>query len=747
MRSTQPVTRDLVLLGGGHSHVAVLKSFGMEPMPGVRLTVISREIHTPYSGMLPGHIAGFYGFDDIHIDLAPLARFAGARLYHDEVIGIDLDARRVICRNRPPVAYDLLSVDTGATPRLDVPGAVGNVVPVKPISQFLAQWDALCRRVTGRRGPVRIGVVGEGAGGVELLLAAQARLRREFAASGRDPDDLRFHLIARSAGILPGFAAAARRKLHRVLDRRGVKLHPGSSVVRVEPGRLHVAGGGTIALDEILWVTNAGAPPWPAEAGLAVDEGGFIKVDAGLRSLSHPELFAAGDIAAVVDHPRPKAGVFAVRQGPPLARNLRRVLQGQEPRPFRPQRSFLTIIGTADGSAVASRNGWAVEGGWVWAWKDRIDRRFMRNYAELPEMAPAAAAPGSLARPAEPPDMRCGGCGAKIGSAVLTDALGALPSAEREDILVGLQAPDDAAVVEVPPGKLMVHSIDFFRAITDDPYLFGRIAANHSLGDLYAMGAVPQSALAVATLPYGPEDKTRELLFQLMAGARAALDEAGAALVGGHTGEGAELALGFAVNGLIDRNAILRKAGLRPGDSLVLTKPLGTGVLFAGDMRAKAKARWVDAALRSMTRSGAAAAECLRRHGATACTDVTGFGLVGHLLEMTTPSAVDAEIDLAALPLLDGALELARQGVRSSLHPQNVRAQQAVRRAGGSAEDARLALLFDPQTAGGLLAGLPSASAPACVDELRHLGYADAAVIGRIRPRGNRPESITVIGG
>jgi selenide,water dikinase len=166
--------------------------------------------------------------------------------------------------------------------------------------------------------------------------------------------------------------------------------------------------------------------------------------------------------------------------------------------------------------------------------------------------------------------------------------------------------------------------------------------------------------------------------------------------------------------------------------------------LFAADMRMKAKGRWIEGALRSMTQSNRDGASCLYGHGATACTDVTGFGLLGHLVEMTRPSEVDVELDLGAVPLLDGARETVEAGIFSSLQPQNVRLRRAIRDVEAVAGDPRYPLIFDPQTAGGLLASLPGERADACVDELRDLGYGAAAVIGTVRPMSNALEPITV---
>ncbi len=754
MQQTQtPIVKDLVLIGGGHSHVTVLKRFGMQPMPGVRLTVICRDVHTPYSGMLPGFIAGHYDYDDAHIDLGPLSRFAGARFYHDEVLGFDLTNRTIQCRHRPDVSYDVLSVNIGSTPGFShVPGADKFVVPVKPINNFVQRWEQLAARVLAAHDVVRIGVVGAGAGGVEMTLAVQYRLRQLLREAGHRAMEPAFHLFSSTATILPTHNWRVQGKFHRVLASRGVEVHEGCRVVEVHEDGLRGSDGKTYALDEILWVTDAIAPAWLAEAGLAVDEKGFVRVNDALQSVSHPDVFAAGDIAAVDNHPREKSGVFAVRQGPPLEQNLRRALRGREPLPFAPQKQWLALISTGDKYAVASRGRFYLAGRSVWRWKDWIDRRFMRKYNELPEMEEAAAPelPQGLAgeqvlKEISTLAMRCGGCGAKVGATVLNRVLERVQPAERDDVLVGLKHPDDSAVVEVPAGKVMVHTVDFFRAIVDDPYVFGKIAANHSLGDIFAMGAEAQTALAIATVPYGLEDKVEDILAQMLLGAEEALHEAGAALVGGHTSEGAELSLGFAINGLADPLDYLRKGGMWLGDRLILTKAIGTGTLFAADMRLQAKGRWMTAALASMLQSNREGADCLRRYKATACTDVTGFGLLGHLVEMTKASGVDAEIQLSRIPWLDGARETVAAGIFSSLQPQNIRLRRAVRDLDVVSAFPDYPLLFDPQTAGGLLASVPPEQAEDCLTELKALGYDRAAVIGAVCQHRDAWEPITVV--
>ena len=755
-QATHPVVKDLVLIGGGHTHAIALRMFGMKPLPGVRLTLITNSSHTPYSGMLPGHVAGFYDFDECHIDLRRLAQFAQAQLYIDQAVGLDLENKKVLCANRPPVAFDVLSIDIGSTPAsIDVPGAAKYAIAAKPVPQFLNQWNQLVEDFAHNpQKPIRLGVVGGGAGGVELTLSMQQHLHQILKEKGLPQDgNPEIHLFHRGAELVPGHSPWVRRRLHNILIDQGIQIHLEESVCEVLPNEIRCESGLTLECNNIFWVTQASAPNWLAEAGLKTDLEGFVLVKDTLQCLYHPHIFAAGDIATMVNHPRPKAGVFAVRQGKPLFENLRRVLVGKPPIDYKPQKFYLGLIGTSDGNAKEAIASWGLLG-WqsplLWRWKDHIDRKFMKRLGDLPQMEPGKDVGATYTSPLQQikPIMHCAGCGSKVGSTTLERVLQRLqveyPLPERDDILVGLGTPDDAAVVQVPTGQLMVQTIDYFRSLISDPYTFGQISANHCLSDIFAMGATPQSALAVVTIPYATEEKVEETLYQLLSGAMRVLSQAQAPLIGGHTTEGTELAFGLTCNGLAAPDQLLRKGGMKPDQVLILTKALGTGILFAADMRLEAKGRWIDNAVRSMLLSNQQAVTALVEHGVTACTDVTGFGLLGHLMEMVRASGVAVELEMDAITLLEGVGEMLQLGIVSSLQPQNLRTSREISNLSEVENCPNYPVLFDPQTSGGLLATIPANRASSCLTLLKALGYADSCVIGRVTPVVEGVKPITI---
>ena len=707
-----PLTRDLVLIGGGHAHALVLRRWGMAPLPGARLTLIDPGPAAPYTGMLPGFVAGHYEQPELEIDLVRLARFAGARLIPARATGIDREAKRILLDDRPPVAYDVASIDIGITSAMpDLPGFSEHAVPAKPLGRFAARWRAF----RAGEGPADIAVIGAGVGGVELALA----MAHAMAAEGR-PARLNLIEKGRALDTMPD---RARARLLGHLDRAGIALLEGATVERVAPGAVHLTDGREIPA--ALTVGTAGARPWPwlDGTGLALTDG-FIDVDRTL-STSDPAIFAAGDCAHLTHAPRPKAGVFAVRAAPTLTHNLAAALSETRRRPFRPQRDYIKLISLGSKSALFEKWGVVAEGPGLWRLKNGIDQRFMAKFQTLPPMPqpklPARFAKGvgtefSNGKPL------CAGCGAKVGSGALSAALARLPEAARADIE---PAPGDDAAILTHGGTRQVITTDHLRAFTEDPRLFARIAALHAMGDIWAMGARPQAALATVILPRMNETLQNRTLDEVMAAAAETFAEAGAAIVGGHTTQGAEFTLGFTVTGLAEGRAITLK-GARPGDALLLTRPIGAGVLMAAEMALAAAGPDILSLFGEMARSQGAAARILS--GAHAMTDVTGFGLAGHLLNMADASGVGAELRLGEIPLYAGARALAAAGTRSTLQPANRAA------AGGRVEGpegAETDLLFDPQTAGGLLAAVPEDEAPTLLDQLAAEGYT-AARIGTV---------------
>ncbi len=739
MMRAGPVRTDIVLLGGGHAHVHVLKAFAMKPEPGVRLTLVTRDLETPYSGMLPGVIAGLYTEAEAHIDLLRLSAVTGTRLIHAEAVGIDRARKRVELAGRPPIAYDLLSIDVGITPALShVAGAAEHGIAVKPIGSFLGKFATLRERCRAPDGPRRIVVIGGGAGGVELILSVRSHLLADARAAGMDEAAFYFAL-ATDGEILPTHDAKVRASFRRVFAERGIPLHEQRRACAVTATAIELEGGQPIPADAVLVTTGAAAPRWFRDTGLSLDKDGFIAVGPALQALNDADVFGAGDCVTLVETPREKAGVYAVRAGPPLARNLRRRARGEPLKPWRPQTRHLALISTGERYAIASRGAFEIEGAWVWRWKDWIDRRWMRMYQDTAAMR--ARMPKVRLDAAVEEEMRCGGCAAKIGPLPLSRALAKLPPPIADGVMVGLEAPDDAAVLQPPKSGYLVQTVDFFRAFVDDPFVFGEIAANHALNDVFAMGGVPRHALATAVIPIGDAAKVEEDLFQLLSGARACLDREHVALVGGHSSEGIDLSFGLSVTGEVAANRVLRKGGLKPGDALILTRPLGTGILFAAAMRGQAAAAAVDAALTEMRRSNRKAAEIMLNHGATAMTDVSGFGLVGHLGEMLTASGAEAELDLRAIPSYADVHTQARSGIASTLLAENLARLTLLQ---GDVDAATKAILFDPQTSGGLLAGVPAREAASCVASLRSAGYAHAAIIGQVGRAGSDQAAIHI---
>ena len=641
----------LVLAGGGHSHALLLKRWAMRPerRPKHSITLVNRSSTALYSGMVPGLIAGLYQRDEVAINLRQLCDQAQVAFVEAEISGLNPVQHDLNLCDRPALHFDWLSLDVGAVSR---PSATG--IAIKPLEASLSFLES-----EDPNDPKPLRVIGAGAAGLEVVLALRRRWpQREL------------QLKQRSGQLDPN--------LQQTLQRARIDL--------IEDDRDHDGPS--------LLCTGSQGPAWLATASLPLDPDGRIRTDRYLRVEGHPSLFASGDCAVISAEPRPASGVWAVRAGRPLATNLEATCQGQPLRPWHPQRQALQLIGSHEDAA------WARWGSWrlgpstlLWQLKQRIDRAFMAKFQQ-PAVMPDAT------------PMACRGCAAKLAAQPLAAAL------ER----VGLVGqPEDAA--RLPSDPELLQSMDGFPALISDPWLNGRLTALHACSDLWACGATVSSAMATITLPMVSANEQQELLVQTLAGIRSVLDEQGAALIGGHTMEsrnasplpaslGVQITL--AVNGKNNQSPWL-KSGLRLGDALLISRPLGTGVLFAGAMRGTTKAADLAAALRTMNCSQHKLLEQIEpiREGIHACTDITGFGLLGHLGEMlqNTPE-LTIRLNEPAIPAYAGALDLFEKGVSSTLAPSNQAAWRWLESTIQLQEPpsaALLDLLVDPQTCGPLL--------------------------------------------
>ena len=715
---------EVVLLGIGHTNAHVLRMWRMDPIPDAGLTCVSNHSIASYSGMLPGVLSGQYLPQRMEIDLVRLCAAAGARFVRGTVTGLDVDARQLLFEDRPPLPFDALSIGIGSVPtQAGLESADESLLAIKPMQTFPTRLESRLRDLAattdGR--PLRIAVVGAGVGGVEIAFCLPARVR---SLLGETPMELT--LIDAHDRLVHGMRDKTADLVRKELEGRGVRLRLGRRITHIGAGRMTLDNGEQAPTDLVLWATSAAPPPLLAKLGLPTDEAGFLLTRPTLQTVADAPVFVVGDSATLAESPIPKAGVYAVRQGPILWENIRRQLDGRSLVDYEPQKGFLKLLNTGDGRSIGEYKGRAFRGRWVWRLKDFIDGRFMDKYQDYRPMEMNGQAV------AGEPAMRCAGCGGKVSGSVLSRVLARLDVPRSEHVLLGLEAPDDAAIVRPPDGRPMTVTADFFAAPLDDPYLVGRIAALNAASDLFALGAKPLAALALATIPVGQPRRQEQLLYELLAGSLHEWRAMDATLIGGHTIEGPRLTVGFTVLGDLSSGPPRTKGRLRIGDRLILTKPLGTGILLAAHMRALCRGEWMEELLRSMLTSNQQAASLIEEFDIAGLTDVTGFGLAGHLLEMLHASDVAAELSLDDLPLLLGTAECYDQGVESTLAPANRTVEAEIAVSEALRRRATYAALFDPQTSGGLLLGVPEAHLDRVLTRLAEQSDVPARVIGGV---------------
>jgi selenide,water dikinase len=366
----------LVLVGGGHSHALVIKMWAAKPITNIDLVLISPQRYTPYSGMLPGLIAGDYSFSDTHIDLQTLCLATGVTFICDRVNKIDANQKLIHCNDQSDIGFDLLSINTGITPDLSTAGAQEFTIPVKPIADFYPKWLKLIDQLQISQMKTNIYIIGGGAAGAELALAVKQKLERLNLTNSTQ-----VHLLYRNSAVPSSYPEKLQRKLATILQTKNIVMHPNSDVCAITSNHIKIKDNNAdLPYDVIFWCANAQASDWLTNCNFNLSNGGFIAVNAELQSTSHEYIFAAGDIASQENQQYPKAGVFAVRQAPILFENLQNFILSKKLKPYKPQNTFLSILTCGDHYALGARINSSlpsISGKWVWRWKDRIDRKFM----------------------------------------------------------------------------------------------------------------------------------------------------------------------------------------------------------------------------------------------------------------------------------------------------------------------------------------------------------------------------------
>ena len=727
----------IVLLGAGHTNAHVLRMWKMKPIENAQLVCVSNYPIATYSGMMPGVLAGQYSVPEMEIDLVRFCASAGVRLVLGNVTGIDREQRELQFADRPPLAYEYLSVGVGSRPTIKGVEVKDDsrLVAVKPMQTFLERLQAHLRTTAKSPTKPRIAIVGGGIGSIEIAFCLDRRIKDNPESLGLSAgQQVEITLLTGAKRVGAGLIDSTQDRVKAAFDLHGLKQQTGSRVKTIDGQQLQLADGTSHDFDLIIWATSAVAPELLSVFDLDVDDRGFLKTRPTLQTISDDNIFVVGDSGTMVDFDLPKAGVFAVRQGPVLWDNLQRAVWNRKLTSYQPQRSFLKLINTADGKTIAERGKRSFYAGWCWYLKNRIDQKFMRMYQDYTPMAMTPPTPSN-----EEDAMRCLGCGGKIGSKMLSSILDELEVPEHPDVIIGLDQPDDAAIVRTQDNQVTV-TTDFFASPLDDPYLSGRIAVLNSVSDCFVMGAQPTGALAMVQLPLGHPRAQRQVMRELMAGAVEELNRAGAVIVGGHSIEGPRLIAGFTVlgNQLSDPKT---KGMLKPGDQLILTKPIGSGVLLAALMQGKLPAKDYQPMIESMLKSNQVALKLIEKFGILAMTDVTGFGLAGHAAEMLKASQCSATIRMNDVPRLQGCQELIEAGIESTLAPENRFAAEKVKL--NVTESSRYASLYDPQTCGGLLLGISSEAVTEALDFLTSQGFENSAVIGEVTQQPGEP-SLTV---
>ena len=688
-----PINNDLVLIGGGHSHIMLMMELSKKPIQGNRITLISKEIDTPYSGMIPGFIEGIYTWRETHIDLYKLCFKLNIRFIHSEVLEISAINKEIILKNRPKIKFDVLSINTGIqSSNKTIKVAHKYCVPVKPISKLSNNF------LTEIKTNNNIAFIGGGPASVELALGLRKRFKNTKS-------NLKISIITGKNGLLSSFPNKTRKAAKQTLQNAQIDVIEKVEVIEVQKDTLILSDKTKLKIDKSILSTNGMAPEWIKKSDIILNRNNFIIVNNKFQT-NYNYVFAAGDIVDFNNQNLSKSGVYAVKSGKPLARSIRGFIQKKIPVPYKFNKNYLSIIGLSNGLAIATKYNFTFTSRFSFLLKKLIDQKFVKKFNDLNQdnnyifrnlfKVFNVIIQNNKNIPSY--QMQCRGCAAKVDFNSLKTTL------SKEIITTS----EDAININNYPK--LYQSVDMISSIVSDPYLLGKIAANHAISDIIAVNSKLISALMILQLPFSNSEINSRDLEQVTSGATEVLKLANCSISGGHTmiGKDKDPVIGFSVIG--EKKSVNNKtlSKLKVNDILILTERIGSGIIFAGINNDIIDSYYQIEVLNQMSQGNINFSKISDRLKILSMTDITGFGLANHLLNLIKRDVGKTGLTIYPdkIPIFNGVTEALSKNVRSSLFEKNFNTAQKE-----LVYDREIKLideiLYDPQTVGGLAFIIP----------------------------------------
>lgn len=693
-----PITNDLVLIGGGHSHLSVLMKLSKKPINGNRITLITNEIDTPYSGMIPGYIEGIYSWRDSHIDLYRLCLKLNVRFIHAEVERVSAYEKEIYFKDRPKIKFDVLSINTGIqSNNREIKGAAKYCLPVKPISKLTNNF---LNKITNFKS---IAFIGGGAGSVELALA----IKKRFLNINQD---IKITIITGKRGLLSTFPQKTKLTSLKTLEKFKIDIIEYKRVLEVKPKQIILSDKSLLKIDKAILSTNSMTPKWLAKSDILLTKDNYILVNKSFQT-NYKYVFASGDVIDFNNQNLKKAGVFAVRSGKPLAINIRKFILGKKLVEYKFNKNYLALIGTSKRSAIATKYNLTFNSRFFFYLKKYIDQNFIKKFSDfrIRKKFTLDALKTDVLNifvkhkekiTDENDIMQCKGCAAKV-------PLNALKQALPKDIV---STSEDA--VSVPGHPELYQTVDMISSIITDPFLLGKIAANHSISDMVSVNSKITSAMMILQLPLSKTEINSRDLEQVLLGANEIFKTIDCPLIGGHTmiGKDKDPIIGFSILGQKQKKIkiVKNRRKIKTKDLLILTEKIGSGLIFAGINNYLIDSYFQIDVIKQMIKGNLNFGKISNQLNILSMTDITGFGLANHLLNLIKRdnSKTGLTIYPNKIPLFEGVNECLNKDIKSSLFKSNydIAQKDIIYKRDKSKLDN---ILYDPQTVGGIAFIIP----------------------------------------